>query len=338
VVDYVKVEVYGCNYDNWTKNQFLEFEGNYWLNTGLIEGEIVAQYNNLTFTIYESGKMCFKGSLHKYYNRLQKVKAPSQHTKKEIEKGFNGNTFNYTQLCYVLKDLNNKFNINLGQSILRNIEFGLNIAHQFNTEKILDNLMFHKGKLFCNPKSTNYKELLHTQYRIKCYNKSLQYGIKNNLMRYEIHFKKMKQVNDIDIVYLSDLKNRSLLNKVKNVLLIYWKEILFYDYTINESLLTHKEQVLILQFKNPLYWKGIKSNHLDRPKKKYYGIEAKHSMQLKNKISELIKNQWEQLNTNCVTFDQHFKPKNNNCVTNDHSSIGLILTQQQTKSYNHLSC
>lgn len=337
MIDYVKAEVYGCNFTDWLDIEYLDFKGTHSTKTGLIESKNVAKYNNLTFTIYDSGLMVVSGSLHKYYNRLQNIKAPNQHTKEQIEKGFNGNDFNYTQLSYVLNDLRNKFNIDLNQSIIRNIEFGLNILHNFITEKILDYLMLHKGKLFYKPLSISYRELIHTQYFIKCYDKAHQYGMKGNIMRFELKFKKMKQVNDIGIIYLSDLTKRNLLDNAKDELLNRWNEILIYDYTIAESQISEPEQILIMQFKNPIYWKGVKSNHLDRPKKKYYELEAKYSEQLKEKIDTLIKYQWKHLNIHCVTFDRLFKDKKNNCVTIDSSSIVSNLTQQQNNYNNTLN-
>ena len=72
----------------------------------------------------------------------------------------------------------------------------------------------------------------------------------------------MKQINDLGIIYLSDLKNRNLLKKAKRELLKRWNEILFYDYSITENQLNDNEKLLIMNFKKPIFWKGIKFNHL----------------------------------------------------------------------------
>ena len=331
MIDYVKAEVYGCSPVDWTNISHLEFKGSHSTRTGLIDHKKIANYFNLKFIIYDSGRMYIAGSLHKYYNFLQNISAPNQHNNKQREKGFNGNQFSYTQLSFVLNDLRSKFKIDLNQSILRNIEFGLNISHHFDTEKILENLMLHKGREFNKPLSVSFREATHSQHWIKCYNKSLQYGMKDNLLRFEIKYKKMKQINDLGIIYLSDLKNRNLLKKVKRELLKRWNEILFYDYTITENQLNENEKLLIMNFKNPLFWKGIKSNHLDRPKKRYYELESKYSEQLKEKLHHLINENWETLNKRCVTFDRFFKEESNNCVIIDHSTIGSTLTHQIIK-------
>lgn len=307
MVDYLKAEVYGCNSQEWTNNPYLDFKGTHSTKTGLIDNKITAQYNSLTFTIYDSGLLLLSGSIHKYFNHLQKKKAPNQYSKEEIQKGFNGNDFNLTQLKYALNDLKKKFNIDLNNSIIRNIEFGVNLIHLYTTDKILDSLMLHKGRQFYKPLSTSYSELQHTQYWLKCYNKATQYGLNNNLIRFEIKYKKMKQVNDLGIINLSNLTDIELMKNAKAELLKRWKEILFIDYTISENKLTSNQKTRLMNFKNPLFWKGIKSNHLHRPKKQYHKIEAEHSEHLKKKFSNLISTKWEHLNKHCVTFDRLFK-------------------------------
>ena len=254
MVDYLKAEVYGCNSQEWTNNPYLDFKGTHSTKTGLIDNKVTAQFNSLTFTIYDSGLMLLSGSIHKYFNHLQKKKAPNQCSKEEIQKGFNGNDFNLTQLKYALNDLKKNFNIDLNNSIIRNIEFGVNLIHLFITDK-------------------------------------------------------MKQLNDLGIINLLNLTDIELMKNAKAELLKRWKEILFIDYTISENKLASNQKTRLMNFKNPLFWKGIKSNHLHRPKKQYHKIEAEHSEHLKKEFSNLISTKWEHLNKHCVTFNRLFKEK-----------------------------
>jgi len=63
----------------------------------------------------------------------------------------------------------------------------------------------------------------------------------------------------------------------------------------------------IKYFKNPLYWNGIKSNRMHRPKLMYNQLKENHSADIQKNISELIRTNWNYLNKHCVTFDQYFK-------------------------------
>lgn len=293
MIDFVKIKVVGSKKENWTNNPLLDFKGEYHFSTGEASNKIAAEYNNMVFKIFPSGLMLIQGSLHKYYNFLKGIKAPNQHTIEEINKGFNGTDFNCYQLAYAINHLKKTFCFNSGY--VTNAEIGLNIKHSFETELILNGLMMHKGKCFNTPLNNSYRRLEHSHYKIKCYNKALQYGMDEELIRFEIHYNKSKYLKEIGLVTIDDFLKAEVLDGALNLLLIKWWEILMYDYTINEELVCDKVKSKLKDYKNVSYWRGIMSNHLDRPKKHYKIIEGKFSQNISGKLSKLMINKWSVL-------------------------------------------
>lgn len=79
----------------------------------------------------------------------------------------------------------------------------------------------------------NYRRAYHCNFSIKAYDKSLQFDLPYELFRFEIHFNKMRDLKQYRIIYLSDLKDKSKLESLKNELLTKWDEVLLYDWTID---------------------------------------------------------------------------------------------------------
>ena len=235
MVDFVKLLVIGLEPNDWMKNDRLTFEGKFCHETGLIKSYI-ANYGNLSFKIINE-RMTIQGSLHKYYNYIRGINAPNHLTTK-IDKGFNGNRFNYNALLTVVHDLQTKFSINPYTSRLNNIETGVNVKLTFSTGLVLPSLMLMNGKEFNKPRHYAFRRAELTQYDVKAYDKALQYGIPLEVFRYELKYKRMEILNDIGIFYLSDLLNVSKLNRIKEILLKRWNQILFIDPTVDESILS----------------------------------------------------------------------------------------------------
>jgi hypothetical protein len=283
-------------------NPLLDFYDNINISTGEIKttnrhGQIItpfknALYNGLEFKIYDNGTITLSGSLHKYWNKG----------------AHNYNDFNFNAFTDVLNDLKSKFNIVLENCILKCLEVGINIIPPIPTNQILNNCFLHKTKPFedkFNSDEGKYKQVQHSQYIIKIYNKALHYkskgfDIQTEILRFEIKYIKMQKLNERGIYNLKDLFEYGL-QKFKVEVVTEFNNILFYDNTIQS------ESKQLVHYKNPLYWielleRGTISNfqyHRNQLKK----ITSTSSQKIQFQTAEIMNKKIDFLNSNTMQID-----------------------------------
>lgn len=303
MIDFVKVDIRGCNIEQLRANKRLDFKRKISESTGELDNKRIAEFHHMELHVFDSGYIQLTGSLHKAYNSLARVQSPQQSRKM---KGFNGNQFNYTQLRFVVLRLTELIGFDPNKSILRNLEFGVNLEMGFDIPLILCNLMRHRGKPF-NTVLTYYCQAVHNQYKVKCYFKSYQYKMPENVLRFELQFKRIIKVNNLGIIAVSDMLDRPKLDKLKNALIESWDEVILYDYTIEETNLEPKYMKWINRFKNTNFWNiETEPNRIDRPKKKLKHITENHSKMIQEQIGTMIGENWNGLSVHCETYNTLF--------------------------------
>jgi hypothetical protein len=257
-----------------------------------------ASFNGLEFKIYDTGTITLSGSLHKYWNNG----------------AHNYNNFDNEAISFVLSDLKTKFNIDPAKCILKCLEIGINITPPIPTNEILDNCVLHKTKPFEYQKNSDegkYKQVQHSQYIIKIYNKALHYkskgfNIDNEIMRFEIKYTKMQKLNEKGIFSLQDLINYGLQN-FKDEVLKEWQNVLFYDNTIQIDPLTSKLKRAVLEYSNPNYWTGLLANHQNKNfvyhKNRLKKIILENSEKIQDLTAELMSQKIDFLNTKTIQID-----------------------------------
>lgn len=257
-----------------------------------------ASYKGLEFKIYDTGTIKLSGSLHKYWN----------------DGAHNYNDFNNEAVLFILNDLNTKFDIDPSKCILKCLEIGINITPPVPTNEILDNCLLHKTKPFEYQKNSNegkYKQVEHSQYIIKIYNKALHYKskgfkIKDEIMRFEIKYTKMQKLNEKGIFSLQDLMNYGLRN-FKEIVLNEWQNVLFYDNTIQIEHLSRSSKKALLEYSNPNYWTGLLANNQTKNftyhKNKLKKIVSKNSNKIQDLIAETIGKKVDFLNSKTIQID-----------------------------------
>ena len=253
---------------------------------------INAFYNGLEFKIYENGTITLSGSLHKYWNK-------GSH---------NFNDFNFDAFTAVLNDLKSKFNIVLENCIIKCLEVGINIIPPIPTNQILDYCFLHKTKPFeykINSDEGKYKQVQHSQYIIKIYNKAQHYkskgfDIQTEILRFEIKYTKMQKLNERGIYNLKDLFEYGLQN-FKVEVLTEFNNILFYDNTIKS------ESKLLEKYKNPLYWIELLShrtkNLFNYHRKILKIITSTSSQNIQLQTAEIMNKKIDFLNSNTTQID-----------------------------------
>lgn len=301
LIDFIKIIIKNLNPAILEANTSLDFYDNINLSTGEIKttnrtGQKITPYKNafykgLEFKIYDTGLITLSGSLHKYWN----------------SGAHNYNDFNLEAFLWVLNDLKHKFNIAPEQCILKCLEVGINIILPIPTNQFLDYCFLHKTKPFEYQKNSDegkYKQVQHSQYIIKIYNKALHYkknfDIKTEIMRFEIKYTKMQKLNERGIYNLQDLVNYGLHN-FKDELLNEFNNILFYDNTIQSK------SKSILHYKNALYWIELlnkKPNDLFNYHRNHLRkLTSTTSQKIQFQTSEIMSKKIDFLNTNTTQID-----------------------------------
>lgn len=243
-----------------------------------------ATYNDLTFTIFESGTTIMSGSLHKYLNAG----------------AHNFNDFGYSEFVNVLNDLYEKFGLKPEDCRLQCLEVGVNIIPPISTNDILKHCFLHKTIPFKDIRQSQdgkYRQATHTQYFVKIYNKALHYLMKGfavptEILRFELKFIKMERINKLGIYTLSDIKNAGF-QVFKSDLLQEFDNILYFDQTVK----TGNRQ--ISKYCNPLFWIDLLETKSRKTfykhKKEYQTIIAESSQQLKKQIHNILSSKIDQL-------------------------------------------
>lgn len=300
-------------------SEFLEFKRLYNENTSELSNTWVAMYHHCKITVKlnldtQNYTIMFSGSIHKMWNSLHGVNAPNHDTNNI--KGYNGNQFNLTGIIEIREHLQKLFSCNADQILFQNIEIGINTQPTFNPQKFITGLLYHNGVMFSSKFNRAYAEVIHTNLRVKIYNKGLQYSMNEPTLRIEIHIKKMIELADTGIRTFADV-NEHTLNKCFKHLLRRFDEIMYYDRTITTKQLTSKEKQLIANYKNKSYWiDDLLPQHRDRQKKK---------------LKEFIKN-----NSNNLKAELR-QDLINKCVIINSSNIELNITQQPTEETQNIT-
>jgi hypothetical protein len=243
----------------------------------------LSEYFGLKFQIKHQ-KVRLQGSIHKYRNA-------GKH---------NYDNFTAQDVGKVVRELAERFEIDTAHTELNNVEFGVNVVLPFGVGVVLNNLIHYKGSPFMKvaEDGMSYYQCKKAHFIIKIYNKSLQYNLPDNVLRFEIKVLKMQYLKSksVPLRYLSDLLNIAIYEPLGNILTETFESILFGDNRLNESRLSRKELEVYLRASNPKTWEvtagGQKqSRKLNRLESAYVNILDKYreGVNFKSVVAELIR-------------------------------------------------
>jgi len=280
MIDGIKILHLFVNIKELLNNNLLLFPLPFNEPTGEILNRARTSINRgLIFTI-KNNNVKLNGSLHKYWNN-------GMH---------NYNDFYFIDLQKTVNEITIKFNIDAVNSILNNLEFGVNIHIKQEPEEVFKNIINYRGEPFHPFTIEGAKgiECITDNFYIKIYNKSYQYKQPGYILRYEIKVKKMNFFNNnkININSLSDLTAHSKISKLKRVLISVFNEILFTDYSINPDKLTPSNRLILSYGNNRQYWVNLKpksKDFINGNKNKDYISNRKKYYRVLDKFKTLIK-------------------------------------------------
>lgn len=295
--DFAKTKINCTSINKLINNSYLNFYSPANIQTGEIINEKKAAYSGLEFIIKNDQYVNLKGSFHKYMN----------------EGLHNHNDFALNDFVEVLIDLSKKFELNPFTTTLHNLEFGVNVTLPFGVNKFLNSILSFKGKEYDKDTYSGKGNLLRfsfDHYDLKIYNKSLQFNLTSNVLRFEISVKKMVYFKNIgiDISKLSDLLNSTNFDKLKKQLLKAFSELLIYDNSIDTTTLPKIDKKILINGSNPKYWIEEKEKNKENFKKKrerFRLLILKHGKQnLQEIVHDLINSKWNSLTSIDTSTEQ----------------------------------
>lgn len=303
MTDYIKIETISTQ--DILNNKHLFFSNHVSIKTGeIFQPFHVAYDHKLTIKYYEhSGRLTISGSIHKFYNSIMEKKPIEE---KYLFKGFNYNDFSIHDMKHAIRILCDRYGLDIYACKINSIEFGINIRHEFDTNKICSGLLLHKGKMA--DRNGWYYVFKPTQYEFKIYNKGAQFQLPYPLLRIELKYKKMEKLKKKDCLFLNQLLDNPILFKsiLTELLNEFNSKLIFYDYTLDFKRFPKDKNTIqkVKEYRNPLFWNDLKSNRRDREKKKLIRYTHEYSDNIREQLSILIETKWNALtDSDCVKFD-----------------------------------
>lgn len=337
-VDGIKIYLPYLEGWEWINNELLSFNVRIDVDTGEVLGGVyTAKLKGLIFTVTiskDSTKTtCIvRGSLHKYHN----------------EGLHNANDFTYLDLLEVLQELRDLFHIDPDTAIIQNLEPSILISIPIPVSKLFKNVLTQGNKPFSQmtiKDGGKGRTVKRRQYAIKLYDKGSQHpeiAPVDNLMRFEIAVKKMEFLSKYGVVYLSDLLDLEKLEGLKDLVLKYWNEIIYFDkYSIPYRRATNREQKNILYYSNPRTWVNFNSDNRYKAKRRISEMMAKFDVtDFHSEIGAMIARKYgilEAVKRGCFDHDfQPFESEKRRCFDRlDNWSKHRLFTIQDTT---HIFC
>lgn len=276
-VDYIKAWLKGANSSKLINNPkfTLSYEKYEDKDTGECS-RMILKHKNLNIIIYRNERILLTGSLHYFYN----------------DGLYNYDNFTYQKLILTLKKVSELVEVKLIDIILLNIEFGVNITPYLDPNLIIHNMHLHRGKEFLKPYNFNYRAAKHQRFWIKIYNKGEQFKRKENILRIELKYIKMLDLNKLDLHTFEDLQNKALYPQLLKLLIAKWNESILYDYSIKTKYLKPLLAKKTLQYQNTNYWLQLSNQQRKREKDTLKNLSVNYGTDIQKEVSNLIIDKW----------------------------------------------
>jgi hypothetical protein len=246
--------------------------------------------SNLQISVNEKSATIL-GSLHKYKNLLW-------------ENGEqNHDDFNLSQIQEVIRGLIKKHDIEK-DTVLTNLEFGFNIIISNDPKTIIDSNVLMNNFKSANKNlkfsgSGDYKEFQLTDYRIKIYNKSKQFKLKDNILRVELKIIQKRLLQKLGINCLEDLLNIEVLKGIFKLFMEKFEGLIIVD-NFDSNVIAENDYNKLNKYTNSNYWIRIKSEKspkvVSRLKKDFLILLTKYQLlSTKNQIREKLVDKFHEL-------------------------------------------
>lgn len=230
------------------------------------------------FKIEMKGQIWGKGSLQKYKNST---------TGSGLQ---NYDDFTLADTICAIDKLSSDFGIVPESTLLTRLEYGVNVIVPFDPEHFLDNIIvwdyqaptINQTVFTGENQKGYYLEFKSSEYSIKIYYKSKQYGIEHThrIIRFEKKVKRRTKIRTLGIDRLSDLLYRTTHDRLRDDLIKELDKFIHIDSIQPPEAMNENERVLFLQWSNAKFWEQFpyhrnkKGKHVQR----FRALAAKYRM------------------------------------------------------------
>jgi hypothetical protein len=215
----------------------------------------------------------------------------------------NHDDFNLSQIQEVIRGLIKKYDIEK-DTVLTNLEFGFNIIISNDPKTIIDSNVLMNNFKSANKNlkfsgSGDYKEFQLTDYRIKIYNKSKQFKLKDNILRVELKIIQKRLLQKLGINCLEDLLNIEVLKGIFKLFMEKFEGLIIVD-NFDSNVIAENDYNKLNKYTNSNYWIRIKSEKspkvVSRLKKDFLILLTKYQLlSTKNQIREKLVDKFHEL-------------------------------------------
>lgn len=288
MIDFVKIRVQNPDIQKIRNNLRLEWFQRTSERTGEVK-EYTSNFHGITFEIKNNQYLNISGSIHKFWNSLHGLGEQ------------NYNDFRFENLAGVIIEFCKMFDLVPCFCILTNIEFGVNVSPTIPANEILRSVINHKGKPFSREYTENkkFRECERQRYIIKIYNKGLHYNQPGNILRFENKTIKMIHIQETGIKTLQDLLNAGKIYRLGVILRRNFDDLLFYDYTIQETGLSAIKRLILTHGQTPVYWVNLletnPSNYYKKRQRLKDLVREHGTKDIQQIVGCLITQKWNEL-------------------------------------------
>lgn len=291
MIDGVKIKVTNIDTEQALNNPDLMFIGTHATNTGeILNSPPIAELNGMNFRLVSQSEnksvLFINGSLHRFYRNG----------------GKNNTDFYHSQLIESLNSISMLIKQPLQNCILENIEFGVNITTSTPAKHIIKSIVSNGSRKFAemNVKKIGLGKVCGNQksdYELKIYDKGRQAGTnRTNILRIEVKVKKMRFFKSYGINTLNSLLSKEKTGILGQILADLWKNIIYYDGSIDESRLNTTELLQLKDYQNPIFWENITHKSRYRERANFDSLVNKYSQTTEQTdIEKLILDKWKRL-------------------------------------------
>lgn len=271
MIDFLKLNVSYLLKMALLNNPLIEWKQETNLNTGEMMYPIKGKYFNMDIKINPTF-IVISGSIHKLRNELK------------TSQNQNYDDFTFDDVIDMILHLKDVFNFNLNDTIIENLEIGLNIHTNKAPESILnENLIVWNFKTPAKNKDYNgkgkYIEFDTSQYYFKIYDKGKQYDRQENILRIECKVKRNEFLNKYGIHSLHDLLIRDHLKALQDYLFKSFTLCIIVDDRSPETITEPKERDIFNKGINPMNWTSFQNRSTKkRFKDNFIQVVEKYSL------------------------------------------------------------
>ena len=209
----------------------------------------------------------------------------------KLRHGDNWQDFTHAEYVEVLDEFCETFRLFDGALHFLNLELGVNVAPPVPTAELLPRVLFHRTTrpIQMDEPAVGLVVARKGHYRIKMYDKALQYDLPIELLRCEVHVDRMERLRSRGISTALDLRDPKAWERASQFLMAKVDELFFVDTDVPPQVVTRQQAQLLAKAGDFAFWMGLSPKKRSDKRRKVERLFARHSLPcLKGELLEAM--------------------------------------------------